>query len=52
MIARAYDMRDFRRKICGGKVVRKLDSEAERIMMERFGKDTVIALATAEQEVP
>ena len=26
--------------------------EAERIMMERFGKDTVIALATIESEVP
>ena len=32
--------------------MRKLDSEAEKIMMERFGKDTVIALATTEQEVP
>lgn len=26
--------------------------KAERIMMERFGKDTVIALATIENEVP
>ena len=26
--------------------------EAERIMMERFGKDTVIALATMENDVP
>ena len=32
--------------------MRKLGSEAEKIMMERFGKDTVIALATTEQEVP
>lgn len=26
--------------------------EAERIMMERFGKDTVVALATMENDVP
>ena len=26
--------------------------EAEQIMMERFGKDTVIAVATVENEVP
>ena len=32
--------------------MRKLCSEAEKIMTERFGKDTVIALATVEQEVP
>lgn len=32
--------------------MRKLGSEAEKIMIERFGKDTVIALATVEQEVP
>ena len=32
--------------------MRKLCSEAEKIMIERFGKDTVIALATVEQEVP
>ncbi len=32
--------------------MRKLGSEAEKIMIERFGKDTVIALATAEHEVP
>ncbi len=32
--------------------MRKLSSEAEKIMMERFGKDTVIALATVEQEMP
>lgn len=30
----------------------KLGSEAEKIMIERFGKDTVIALATVEHEVP
>ena len=32
--------------------MRKLGSEAEKIMIERFGKDTVIALATTEHEVP
>lgn len=32
--------------------MRKLDSEAEKIMIERFGKDTVISLATVEHEVP
>ena len=32
--------------------MRKLCSEAEKIMIERFGKDTVIALATVEQGVP
>ena len=32
--------------------MRELGSEAEKIMMERFGKDTVIALATVEHEVP
>lgn len=30
----------------------KLSEEAERIMKERFGKDTVIALATVEKEMP
>ena len=29
-----------------------LNQEAEKIMIERFGKDTVIALATIENEVP
>lgn len=39
--------------ICeGDNLMRKLGSEAEKIMIERFGKDTVIALATVEQEVP
>jgi len=32
--------------------VNKLSGEAEKIMMERFGKDTVIALGTTEKEVP
>lgn len=32
--------------------MRKLGSEAEKIMIERFGKDTVIALATVKHEVP
>lgn len=30
----------------------KWSPEAEKIMIERFGKDTVIALATVEHEVP
>ena len=29
-----------------------MSREAKKIMMERFGKDTVIALATIEKEVP
>ena len=32
--------------------MRKWSSEAEKIMKERFGKDTVIALATVEHEMP
>ena len=32
--------------------VKKLSEEAEKIMAERFGKDTIIALATVENEVP
>ena len=32
--------------------MRKSGSEAEKIMIERFGKDTVIALGTVEHEVP
>ena len=30
--------------------MKKLSPEAEKIMFERFGKDTVIALATVENE--
>lgn len=30
----------------------RLNREAEKIMIERFGKDTIIALATVENEVP
>lgn len=30
----------------------KLNPEAEKIMIERFGKDTIIALATVKNEVP
>lgn len=30
----------------------KMSAEAEKMMIERFGKDTVIALATVEHEVP
>lgn len=32
--------------------MKKLGEEAEKIMIERFGKDTVIALATVENEIP
>lgn len=32
--------------------MKKWSEEAEKIMIERFGKDTVIAMATIEQEVP
>ena len=32
--------------------MKKLASEAEKIMLERFGKDSVIALATTESGVP
>jgi len=30
----------------------KLSEQAEKVMKERFGKDTVIALATVENEIP
>ncbi len=32
--------------------MKQLNQEAEKIMIERFGKDTIIALATIENEVP
>lgn len=32
--------------------MKKLSEDAEKIMAERFGKDTIIALATVENEVP
>lgn len=32
--------------------MKKWSEDAEKIMKERFGKDTVIALATVENEVP
>lgn len=32
--------------------MKKLSEEAGKIMTERFGKDTIIALATVENEVP
>lgn len=34
----------------GDNPMKKLNPEAEKIMIERFGKDTVIALATVETE--
>jgi hypothetical protein len=36
----------------GDKTVKILNQEAEKIMVERFGKDTIIALSTIEKEVP
>lgn len=33
-------------------LMKKLSQEVEKIMIERFGKDTVIALATIENDVP
>lgn len=32
--------------------MKKRSGEAEKVMIERFGKDTVIALATIEKEIP
>lgn len=32
--------------------MKKISREAEQIMIERFGKDTIIALATTENETP
>lgn len=32
--------------------MKRMDPKAEKIMIERFGKDTVIALATVENGVP
>lgn len=32
--------------------MKKFSREVEKIMIERFGKDTVIALATMENEIP
>jgi len=32
--------------------MRKIDPEVEKIMIERFGKDTILALATVENGVP
>lgn len=31
---------------------KKLSKDVEKIMTERFGKDTIIALATVENEIP
>ncbi len=32
--------------------MKKIDSQAEKIMLQRFGKDSVIALATVENGIP
>ena len=36
----------------GDELAKKLSEDTEKIMLERFGKDTIIALATVENEVP
>ena len=36
----------------GNRFMKRFSQEAEQIMIERFGKDTLIALATTENEVP
>ena len=36
----------------GGKLMDKLSKDAEKIMNERFGKDSIIALATTVDDVP
>lgn len=43
---------EYERTYMGGDAMKKLSEEAEKIMKERFGKDSVIALATVENEVP
>lgn len=37
---------------CAGKAMEKLSAESKSIMMERFGKDNVIALATVQDGKP
>ena len=39
-------------KKSGDKHMVNICQEAEKVMIERFGKDSVIALATVENEVP
>jgi hypothetical protein len=36
----------------GNRFMKRFSQEAEQIMVERFGKDTLIALATTENKVP
>ena len=36
----------------GNRFMKRFSQEAEQIMIERFGKDTLIALATTENKVP
>lgn len=36
----------------GKDLMRKFSREAEQIMIERFGKDTIIAMATTENGTP
>ncbi|MGN0665898.1 MAG: hypothetical protein ACI4KF_05170 [Huintestinicola sp.] len=40
------------RNIKGADTLKSRSKESEKIMLERFGKDTIIALATIENNVP
>lgn len=48
----AWEQVDLRRGKEKKRIMEKLTSKTERLMTERFGKDTVIALATTEDGVP
>ena len=48
----AWEQVDLRRGKEKKRIMEKLTSKTERLMIERFGKDTVIALATTEDGVP
>lgn len=48
----AWEQVDLRRGKEKKRIMEKLTSKTERLMTERFGKDTVIALATPEDGVP
>lgn len=41
-----------KRTFKGGKEMMKISAEAEKVMMERFGKDSIIALATKVDNKP
>ena len=48
----AWEQVDLRRGKEKKRIMEKLTSKTERLMTERLGKDTVIALATTEDGVP